>query len=63
MARWRCNTCKKSFQLSYRHTANNVGIAEQIELQILNSSGVRDTARILSINKNTVVNHFKKKCR
>jgi transposase-like protein len=59
--RWRCNKCKKSFQLSYRYNANKQGIAEQIEELTLNSSGVRDIARTLSINKNTVVNHLKKK--
>ena len=36
-------------------------MGEQIDKQILNSSGVRDTARILSINKNTVIKHLKKK--
>ena len=61
--RWRCksSSCRKSFQLSYRYQANNLGIAEQIENQTLNGSGVRDTARILGINKNTVVNHLKKR--
>jgi len=61
--RWRCNrhSCQKSFQLCYRYNANNIGMGQQIEQQILNSSGVRDTARILSINKNTVIKHLKKK--
>jgi transposase-like protein len=58
--RWLCKRCKKSFQLVYRYQANNHGIAEQIEKQTLKSSGVRDIARNLSINKNTVVNHLKR---
>lgn len=63
--RWRCKreNCQKSFQLSYRYNANNIGMGQQIDKQILNSSGVRDTARILSINKNTVIKHLKKKRR
>lgn len=59
--RWRCKPCGKSFQLNYRYKANNHGIAEQIDEQTLNSSGVRDIARNLGINKNTVVNRLKKK--
>jgi hypothetical protein len=44
--RWRCNreSCQKSFQLTYRYNANNIGMDEQIEKHTLNSSGVRDTA-------------------
>ncbi len=64
--RWRClnEDCPKmSFQLSYTYNAHKPGVKEQIDAQILNSSGVRDTARILSINKNTVCAHLKKKSR
>jgi len=59
--RFRCKKCKKSFQLEYRYNANQPGMAQKIDNQILNSSGVRDTARILKINPNTVVSHLKKK--
>jgi len=59
--RRKCNKCKKSFQLEYRYNANQPGMAQKIDNQILNSSGVRDTARILNINPNTVVNHLKKR--
>ncbi|MFV0247413.1 MAG: IS1-like element transposase [Tenacibaculum sp.] len=38
-----------------------LGIKEQIDKLILNSSGVRDTARVLGINKNTVISHLKKR--
>ena len=58
--RWRCKGCLKSFQLSYSYKAREPGIKEQIDTLVLNSSGVRDTARILGINKNTVVAHLKK---
>lgn len=53
--RWRCNQCKKSFQLAYKYNAWQPGTAETIIQQTLNSSGVRDISRNLKINKNTVV--------
>ena len=62
--RWRClnEECSTaSFQLTYTYNANKAGVKEQIDAQILNSSGVRDTARILKINPNTVCNYLKKK--
>ncbi len=59
--RYRCKACKKSFQQDYSYHAWKPGMKEKIDEQILNSSGVRDTARILKINKNTVISHLKKK--
>jgi transposase-like protein len=59
--RYRCNSCKKSFRLDYTYKAWEPGMKDKIDEQILNSSGVRDTARILQINKNTVISHLKKK--
>ena len=58
--RWRCKICQKSFQLSYSYKAREPGVKEKIDDLILNSSGVRDTARVLGINKNTVIAHLKK---
>jgi transposase-like protein len=58
--RWRCNKCKKSFQLAYKYNAWKPGIKEAIIEQTLNSSGVRDISRNLKINKNTVVSVLKK---
>ena len=58
--RWRCNGCKKSFQLSYRYNARKPGVKEQIIELTLNSSGVRDIGRTLKINKNTVISELKK---
>ena len=58
--RWRCNHCGKSFQLTYRYHARKPGVKEQIIPLTLNRSGVRDTGRILGINKNTVVSELKK---
>jgi transposase-like protein len=61
--RWRCNnaSCRKSFQLDYTYTACHPSIQDKIEEHTLNSSGVRDTARVLKINKNTVINRLRKK--
>lgn len=58
--RWRCNQCKKSFQLSYSYRARQPGVKEQIIELTLNSSGVRDISRVLGINKNTVISELKK---
>ena len=54
------NLVKRVFTLSYRYKARELGVKEQIDMLILNSSGVRDSARILGINKNTVISHLKK---
>ena len=62
--RWRClnKDCSTiTFQLNYTYTAYEPGIKEKIDALTLNSSGVRDIARVLSINKNTVCAHLKKK--
>jgi insertion element IS1 protein InsB len=59
--RYRCNTCKGSFQLDYTYNAWKEGVKEQIDSQTLNSSGVRDIARNLKIAKRTVTQHLKKK--
>ena len=58
--RWRCKSCNHFFQLDFIYRARIPGIKEQIYELTLNSNGVRDTARILGINKNTVVNTLKK---
>lgn len=59
--RYRCKSCGKSFQLDYSYQAWQPGMKEKIDEQTLNSSGVRDTARVLNIHKNTVISHLKKK--
>ena len=53
--RWRCKGCNKYFQREYRYNAYIPGIKEKIIDMTLNGSGVRDTGRVLKINKNTVV--------
>lgn len=59
--RYKCKDCKKSFQLEYNYNAYKPEVREKIEIMAHNSSGVRDTARVLKINRNTVSNYFKKK--
>lgn len=59
--RYRCKTCRKSFQWEYRYRAWLPDVKEQIVEQTLNSSGVRDISRNLGIAKNTVIAALKKK--
>ena len=58
--RYRCEACKHSFQLLYTHKAHEPGIKEKVIDMALNGSGIRDTARVLKINMNTVMNTLKK---
>jgi len=47
--------------LAYRYKAYRPGIKEQVvEKMSINGSGIRDTARVLNINKNTVISTLKK---
>ena len=57
---WRCKKCRKNFQLEYRYNACKQGVKEQITELTLNGSGIRDTGRVLRINKNTVISELKK---
>ena len=59
--RYKCEDCKRSFQLDYAKKAYQPGIKEQIIDMALNGSGIRDTARVLKINMNTVMSTLKKK--
>jgi IS1 family transposase len=47
--------------LDYQYKACEAGMTEKIVEMAINSSGIRDTARVLKINKNTVINRLKKK--
>ena len=46
--------------LEYCYKACEVGIKEKIIDMATNASGIRDTARVLGINKNTVISQLKK---
>jgi len=54
-----CTT--KTFMLEYLYRAYEPGIKEKIIDMAINASGVRDTARVLGINKNTVISTLKKR--
>ena len=45
----------------YRHRAYEPGIKEQAVDMAINGSGIRDTARVLKTDKNTVTGTLKKK--
>ena len=51
----------KSFMQEYCYKAYEPGIKKQIIDMAINGSGIRDTARVLNINKNTVIDTLKKK--
>ncbi len=53
----------RTFIRDYSHRAYLPEVKQQIIDMAMNGSGVRDTARVLRINPNTVVNHLKKKGR
>ncbi len=62
--RYRCQTSDcptNTFMLEYCYKACEFGIQEQIVEMTINSSGTRDTARVLKINKNTVTRTLKNK--
>ena len=64
--RYRCFDCGRTapadrFVKTYTHKARDPLVKAQIIQLGLNGSGVRDTARVLGINRNTVSSHFKKK--
>jgi transposase-like protein len=54
-----CET--QTFMLDYQYKACEAGMTEKIVEMAINSGGIRDTARVLKINKNTVINRLKKK--
>lgn len=62
--RYRCedSACPtKSFMLTYRYNAYKPGVKETVVDMAINSSGIRDTARVLGIAKGTVISTLKKK--
>ncbi|MBC8949048.1 transposase [Xenorhabdus sp. TS4] len=57
--RYRCLSCKRTFQLEYAYKACQIGIKEQLVDLAMNNAGIRDTARVLHISINTVVHALK----
>ena len=61
--RYRCQNpdCPtKTFMLSYRYRAYEPGIKDQVVAMAINGSGIRDTGRVLGIDKQTVMATLKK---
>jgi transposase-like protein len=46
--------------LTYRYRAYQAGIKEQVVEMAINGSGIRGTARVLKIDKNTIISTLKK---
>ena len=61
--RYRCqipNCLTKTFMLTTRYRAYQAGIKEQAVEMAINGSGICDTARVLKIDKNTIISTLKK---
>jgi hypothetical protein len=52
---------RPGFVQTYTHKARDPLVKQQITQMVLNGAGVRDTARVLRVNRNTVSAQFKKK--
>jgi len=46
--------------MTTRYRAYQAGIKEQAVEMVINGSGIRDTARVLKIDKNTIISTLKK---
>lgn len=60
--RYRCQNpeCEKTFIRDYSYNAYLPKIKQQVSDMAMNGSGVRDTARVLRISPNTVIETLKK---
>ena len=56
--RFRCKECCRIFKTEYVYRVYEPGVKEQIAEMAVNGSGVRDTARVLGIGKNTVISEL-----
>jgi transposase-like protein len=64
--RYRCNNVdcgRRIFLLQYHNTGRLPAVKRQIVEMALNSSGIRDTARVLGVSSMTVMSTLKKKRR
>ncbi|WP_291970399.1 IS1 family transposase [Candidatus Symbiopectobacterium sp.] len=58
--RYRCQSCKRTFQLDYTYRACQPEMTDQLIDLAMNNAGIRDTARALDISINAVVRTLKK---
>ena len=61
--RYRCTSCRRTFQLQYRHKVHEAGTRDKIAAMALNGRGIRDTARVLGISPQTVMGELKRRLR
>ncbi len=63
--RYRCRACRegrgRTFLLDYSYAGQSPEVKEQIVEMAVNASGIRDTARVLKINTQTVMTELKKR--
>ena len=59
--RYFCRNVSCDVMLSYRYKVYNDGVIEQAIEMTINSSGMRDTARVLGISRNTISKALKKR--
>ncbi|OLQ80639.1 hypothetical protein BEI67_11540, partial [Photobacterium damselae subsp. piscicida] len=57
--RYRCFDCNRTFLLDYAYEACKPGVKEKIIDMAMNSSGVRETGRVLKVGYNTVLRTLK----
>ena len=58
--RCKCKDCGKTFQLYYVNNGAKPETKKMIVKMSINGSGIRDTARVLGISKDTVMSVLKK---
>ena len=59
--RLRCGDCRRTFVAYYTRKACDPLVQAQLMQMAINGAGVRDTARVLKVNRNTVSRPLKKK--
>ncbi|HLL97164.1 MAG TPA: IS1 family transposase [Spirosoma sp.] len=59
--RYRCGDCQRTFVAFDTHKACDPVVQAQLIQMAINGAGVRDTARVLRISRNTVSNQLKKR--
>ena len=63
--RYRCRECRlgrgRTFLLEYTYAAQSPEVKQQIVDMALNTSGIRDTARVLHVSPTTVMTELKKR--
>ena len=58
--RCKCKNCGKTFQREYVNKGSKAETKQMIIKMAVNGSGIRDTARVLGISKDTVMSVLKK---